>query len=200
MPLTLENVWYFKFPFRSRCAHVLLERKAKLINRFLCKKKKKIVEFPVWVYQLEIFGKSSIVDVWQSFELCLNMLKYAWMFLNLPEWLLLYFPIVITWLFERVVTNFNFYTWTISYSLRYYKAVLLKRQNLILTIVAESIWFVFCFRLNVFTRFQVTLFNYLGTKLISKIVIIPPRSLKLSQKVQNCGANVKKKFHVVLAF
>ena len=28
--LTVENVWYFLFPLRSRCAHVLLERKINL--------------------------------------------------------------------------------------------------------------------------------------------------------------------------
>ena len=37
VPLTVENVWYFEFLLRSRCAHVLL-RKAKLVNRFLYKK------------------------------------------------------------------------------------------------------------------------------------------------------------------
>ena len=28
--LTVENVWYFLFPLRSRCAYVLLERKINL--------------------------------------------------------------------------------------------------------------------------------------------------------------------------
>ena len=36
--LIVENVWYFSFPLRSRCADVLLERKAELIKRFLYKK------------------------------------------------------------------------------------------------------------------------------------------------------------------
>ena len=31
VPLTVENVWYFKFPFRSWCADVLVERKTNLI-------------------------------------------------------------------------------------------------------------------------------------------------------------------------
>ena len=38
VPLTVENVRYFHLPLRSRCAQVLLERKTKLINRFLYKK------------------------------------------------------------------------------------------------------------------------------------------------------------------
>ena len=50
---------------------------------------------------------------------------------------------------------------TRSYSLKEYKAVFLKRQNLIFLILGESIWFVFfCFRITIFARFLVTLINY----------------------------------------
>ena len=51
---------------------------------------------------------------------------------------------------ERVVTYLAFYeSW--SYCLKKHEAVFLKRQNLIFPIAAGSIWFVFCFRLNIFT-------------------------------------------------
>ena len=48
---------------------------------------------------------------------------------------------------------------TTSYGLKNYKDVSLKRQNLIFSIATGSIWFVFCFKLNIFPRFQITLFN-----------------------------------------
>ena len=58
------------------------------------------------------------------------------------------------------------------------------------------VWSVFCFRLYIFTRFRITLFNYLCTKLISKTIIVPPwkalwTNLKLSWKVENFNANMK---------
>ena len=84
--------------------------------------------------QLTIFAACSIVDVWQGSEyawasdfeytrvlnlpqyawiifehpwICPNMPKYVWVCLNLPKWLLFYFPIVIPCLLEYVVTYFN---------------------------------------------------------------------------------------------
>ena len=71
---------------------------------------------------------------------------------------------------------------TRSYSLKECEAVFLKRQNLIFPRAGESIWFV-CFRLNVFTRFLITLFNELCTRFISKNIILSPQ--KLSRKVEN---------------
>ena len=93
---------------------------------------------------------------------CLNMPKYAWMCLNIPEW----------YLFSWIDKIWFFYS---SWSTR----------------------FVFCFRLNIFTTLQITLFTKLRTKLISEIVILIPRkalwaSLKLLQIVKNHITNVKK--------
>ena len=53
----------------------------------------------------------------------------------------------------------------------------------------DKIWFfleqakVFDFRLNIFTRFLITLFNELCTRFISKNIILSPQ--KLSRKVEN---------------
>ena len=93
-----------------------------------------------------------------NFWTCLNMMKYVWMCLNLPEWLLFYFPIVIPCLLERIVTYFNVYT-KLEVRVKEYHAVFLKRQNLIFSVVGQSSSFVFCFRLNIFTRFLIMLFN-----------------------------------------
>ena len=45
-----------------------------------------------------------------NFYVCLNMPKYTWICLNLPEWLLFYFIIVMLYLLEYLVTYFNIYT------------------------------------------------------------------------------------------
>ena len=71
---------------------------------------------------------------------------------------------------------------TRSYSLKECEAVFLKRQNLIFPRAGENIWFV-CFRLNIFTRFLITLFNELCTRFVSKNIILSPQ--KLSRKVEN---------------
>ena len=66
-----------------------------------------------------------------NFWTCMNIFKCAWMCLNLPEWLLLYFPHcnpLPTW--THAVTYFNVYTLTRSYNQKDYEAVFL-RQNLI---------------------------------------------------------------------
>ena len=90
---------------------------------------------------------------------CLNIPKYMWINLNLPEWPL-FFPIVISCLLEHVdIYLHECLHKTKSYSLNEYEAVFSKRQKLIFSIVAGSVWFGFCFRLNTFTKFQITLFN-----------------------------------------
>ena len=94
-------------------------------------------------------------------EICVNVP-------NLPEWLLFCFPILIPRLLERMVTYFSVYTKLEGYIVKGYEAVFLKRQNLIFLVVAGSIWFVFCFGPNIFTRFQIAIFNELGTKLSAK--------------------------------
>ena len=69
---------------------------------------------------------------------------------------------------------------------------------------SNKIWFysswkyLICFRANIFTRLQITLLNWLCTKLISKNMILPTRkclwtSLKLSRKVKHSNANAEKK-------
>ena len=90
---------------------------------------------------------------------------------------------------------------TRSYSLKEYETFFLRRQDFIFPIVGESIWFVLSFRLNVFTRFPITLFNYLCTRLISKSIILLMQkafrtSLKLSWKVENRNLNVTINFFV----
>ena len=39
-------------------------------------------------------------------------------------------------------------------------------------VVAGGVWIAFCFKLNIFTRFEIASFNQLGTKLISKNMIL----------------------------
>ena len=121
-----------------------------------------------WIYQGSEYAEFTRDShyAWvclSNFWMCLNMPKYALMCPNPPEWLLYYFPIVIPCLLERVLTYFNIYTLTRSCSQRDYEAIFLKRQNMIFSIVAGSIWFAFCFRLNIFTRFHITFFNYVPT-------------------------------------
>ena len=85
---------------------------------------------------------------------CLNMPEYAWICLDLPEWLLLYispFPHLFYNLFSTWALGYLFKRLqeTRGYSLKDHEAVFLKRRNLIFSIAAGSISFVFCFRLNI---------------------------------------------------
>ena len=91
-------------------------------------------------------------DIW----ICLNMPEYAWVCLNLSEWLLFYISP-----FHDLFNN-PFSIWTRGYlfeciqeargySLEKHEAVCLKTQNLIFSIAAGSISFVFCFRINILT-------------------------------------------------
>ena len=96
-----------------------------------------------WIYQ-----------GYTGFWICLNMPDYAWIFQSMSEygWMtfVLQFPIVILayltlgYLFQRLHET--------SYSLMEHEAVFLMSQNLIFSIVVESIWFVFCFWQNIFKR------------------------------------------------
>ena len=124
------------------------------------------------------------------------MSKYAWIFLNLSEWILFCFHIVIPCLLKNVITYFN---------------VFMKLEVIVWRIMRlfsgrDKIWFfleqlevfdLFFFRVNISTRFQIALFNWLGTKLISKNVILSPQKapwtrLKLLRKFETCNTNVKK--------
>ena len=98
-----------------------------------------------------------------GFWICLNIF---WTFLNMPEYakicinkpksawmafvLFLHCNPLSTWLSGYL---FQCLCETRSYSLKEYEAVFLKKQTLIFLLVDESIWFVFCFRLNIFTNF-----------------------------------------------
>ena len=72
--------------------------------------------------------------------ICVNMSKYAWVAF------VIHVPILIPCLLERVVTYFNE-----IYSLKENEVVFLNRQYFIFSVVAGNIWFIFCFRLNIFT-------------------------------------------------
>ena len=114
--------------------------------------------------------------------------------LNLPEWLLFYFPIVILCLFEYVIIYFNVYTKLEVIVWRNKKLFSWRDKIWFFSVKARSIWFVFCFRLNIFTRFQITLTDFLCTKLVFKNKILPLQkalwtSLKLSRNVENCNTN-----------
>ena len=84
-----------------------------------------------------------------SVWICLNMPEYAGICVNMPgsTWmtLALHFPIspwTLGYLFKRLQE-------TRGYSRREHEAVFLKKRNLIFSIAAGSISFVFCFRLNI---------------------------------------------------
>ena len=54
-------------------------------------------------------------------------------------------------LIERLIIYFNVYTKLVVMVWNEHQAVLSMRQNLIFSVVTWSIWFKFCFRLNIFT-------------------------------------------------
>ena len=84
-------------------------------------------------------------------RICVNMPKYAWMAFGFT---FLHFLIgfAIPWkrgyLFERLQETRE----TRGYSLKKQETPFLKKQNLIFSLAAGSISFVFCFRLNIFTN------------------------------------------------
>ena len=127
------------------------------------------------------------MEISEYAKICMNVPKSDWLaFVLFPQcnpssiWMLGY-------LFQSLYK-------TKSNILKNYEAAFLKTQNLIFSIVAGSIWFVFCFRLKSFSRFQTTLFTYVP---ISKNIILSPQKalwtrIKLLQKVENYNAKVKK--------
>ena len=132
-----------------------------------------------------------------NFWTCLNMPKYAWMCLNESSCFFLfphYNPLSI-WMRGYLL---------ISTSTFYIKLKVIAWGITRLLFWSDKIWFysswkyLICFRANIFTRLQITLFNWLCTKLISKNMILPTRkclwtSLKLSRKVKHSNANAEKK-------
>ena len=90
--------------------------------------------------------------VWRSS----NMPEYAWICLNLPKLLFFYIFLFFNFFYKPYYTWARVYLFdrlqeTRGYSLKQHEAVFLKGQNFIFSIVAGSISFVSCFRLNVFT-------------------------------------------------
>ena len=89
--------------------------------------------------------------------ICLNMIEYAEICVNTYIWLndfcftFPHFPIfykpLSTWTHDY---SFECLQETRGYGLKEHGTAFLKRQNLIFSIAAGSIWFVFCFRLNIF--------------------------------------------------
>ena len=81
--------------------------------------------------------------------------------MNTPEyaqicWLLFYFPIVITCFLERVVIYFNVYTKLVVIAWRNARLFFGRDKILIFFFFFNCwIWFVFCFRLKTFARFQI---------------------------------------------
>ena len=137
--------------------------------------------FWFWLYH-----RSEYVNITLDSEYAWIIPEYAEIGVNVPKsaWMA-FFPIVIPCLLEHVCIYFNVYT-KLEVSLKNCEAVFLKRQNLIFSVVAGSIWFTFCFKTKYF---------YKVSELISKNVILPAwkalwTSLKLSQKVGNCNASL----------
>ena len=111
-----------------------------------------------WIYQCsDLSGLHRVLNMPEYAEIIpeyawfsLNMSEYARKCVNLPEsvWKVFVFHalVVVTCLLEQVITYFSK-----TYSLKEDEASSLKRQNLIFSIVAGSVWFALNFRLNVFT-------------------------------------------------
>ena len=82
-------------------------------------------------------------------RICINMPQSAWMAF------VLHFPISPFFL-QSLSTQTHDYLFeclweTRGYSLHEHESIFLKRQNLIFSFAAGSIWFVFCFRVSIFT-------------------------------------------------
>ena len=99
-------------------------------------------------------------------RMCLNMPKSAGM-----DFFCFIFPIVITCLLKRVVIYWNFYTKLQAIVWSEHEAVFLARQNLISSLVAESVSFNF-FRLNLFISKISNLPLPLGTKGLGPWILI----------------------------
>ena len=101
----------------------------------------------VWIY----------LNIPEYTAICVNMPKSAWMAF------VLHFPIVISCLLEHLIACFNVYM-KLKVIVWRNTRLFLTRQNLISSVVAESIWFHFCFRLNIFTSKNSNLLLPLGTE------------------------------------
>ena len=80
----------------------------------------------------------------ENMEICVNMPKYAWLLF------VLHFPItVFGYLFQCLLKNG-------SYCLKEHESVFRQRKFDFFSIVAGSIWFVFCFRLKKISNLLLT--------------------------------------------
>ena len=129
---------------------------------------------------------------------CLNIPKYAWMCLNIPEWLL-FFPHcnpLSTWTGGYL---FQYLSESKSYSLKDYQVVFVKRQNLLFSVIAGSIWFAFCFKINILQDFTLhSVIDYVRSQSLKTQHFHHEKPFELAyncrQKFENCNANVKKIF------
>ena len=112
-----------------------------------------------WTYQSSEYASGSedarVLNMsgLTGFWICLNMSDYVW--LNMPGYVwmafVLYFPIVIPCLLERVLTYFNAYTKLEVLVLR--KMMLFLVGDTKIDFFYSSCNFIgFCFRLNIFTK------------------------------------------------
>ena len=92
-------------------------------------------------------GLHRVRNIYQYAQIIPEYAGIWWIFLNLSEWLCFAFSRSTPFLFERVVTYFK----TRRYSLKEHEAAFW-RDKFDLFVEAGSICFVFCFRLNSFTR------------------------------------------------
>ena len=103
-----------------------------------------------WMYQDSEYTSGSeygrFCVTHTRFWICLNMPKSVW------KVFVLHFAIVIPCLLEHVVTYFNVYT---KLKGTWRNMRLFSQGDKIFSIVAGSIWFIFCFRLNIFTSFKI---------------------------------------------
>ena len=104
--------WYCENNFNMRKQLQLLRIFAKRSMLYVWQGSEYIcLGFWFWIWEAsEYVGGYTAFWVWLNFWTCQNMPKYAWMCLNLPDWFLFYFPIVIPCLLKCLVTYFNVYT------------------------------------------------------------------------------------------
>ena len=112
-----------------------------------------------WIYQGYTEFRICLNNSWLRLNMpdyvcvCLNMPGYSRIYVNIPKsaWMTCFpFPL---WLhYTTRGSLFEGLQESRGYSLKEHEAVFLKRQNLIFSIAAGCISFVFCFRLNIFRR------------------------------------------------
>ena len=112
----VENLksWYCKNYFQKQLQLLINFAKCSIIDVWQGSEYAFVFEFE-YSRVLNMPGLHMVLNMPEyAAEWFLNMPEYAkicvWMCLNLPQWLLFYFPIVIPCLLECMVTYFNVYT------------------------------------------------------------------------------------------